>query len=623
MILAGILVLQKKAVCRAFHTGSRSSSPPSFGAVRPAASTFLPFFLFAGGGKSASINPDQCSTPRGVGGGGGDSTMKTRLFSTTATSSSVDKGDITQNDEPKEKSMYAELVQKLQSITHLERASAVLNYDQLVFMPQGDATSIERGAQMAALADIIHAKKTDKKLLELVEGSIQELKAEEDNTSDKNNYIYKARLLELERKSFVENERIPAKLASKAASLSASAYAAWVKARQANDFNAFAPVLEDCFQTAMDIATAKKRGSDTSDDEDKEDVDVYTQMLDEFEVDMAQSRIEEMFVEIQNALVPLLTKVLNSDHAPSTLPIQEKDKTFPLERQKVLSQRIVKAIGFNEELGRIDVSVHPFSTSFSPSDVRITSRFREDEWYQGLAGTIHEGGHAIYEQNLPHSSALSIDAALSMGTHESQSLFWERHVGLSRPFWNWATPLLHEAFDGYNYSAEQVYGAVNAVSQSLIRIEADELTYPLHVILRYNIEKDVVNGKLSVKDIPTLWNKDMQDLLQVNVPSDTKGCLQDVHWSGLAIGYFPTYLIGAVAAAQLAHYCRVDHPNMDDLMEQGKFGPIKQWLTQKVHAHGRRYKSLDALLEAQVGEALNPKYFIEYLTNKYTDLYQL
>ena len=421
------------------------------------------------------------------------------------------------------------------------------------------------------------------------------------------------RLLELERQKFLETQRVPAALVSKAAELSSSAYAAWIHARTAKDFTVFAPVLQDCFETSMAIHQAK-RGDDGDSDRS-----LYTQMLDQFETGMDPQRINDMFDEIQDALVPLIAKVLASQTPPSNKPLRG---TFDIDKQKQLNQKIVQQIGFKLETGRTDVSVHPFTTSFSPSDVRITSRFREDEWYQGLAGTIHEGGHAIYEQNL-ESSALSIDTALSMGTHESQSLFWERHIGLSKPFWKWATPMLQEAFVDFDHSAEQVHGAVNSVSKSLIRVEADELTYPLHVILRYNIERDVVEGKLAVKDIPERWNKGMKELLDIDVPSDDKGCLQDVHWSALAIGYFPTYLVGAVAAAQLDHYCRRDIPDMEVKIARGEFSEIQQWLTQKIHRHGRRYKSLDALLEAQLGEKLNPKYFVDYLTTKYSELYQI
>lgn len=227
----------------------------------------------------------------------------------------------------------------------------------------------------------------------------------------------------------------------------------------------------------------------------------------------------------------------------------------------------------------------------------------------------------MYEQNLGNSG-LSIDSALSMGVHESQSLFWERHVGLSKPFWRYATPILQESFgESFKYSPEELYGAVNAVSRSFIRVEADELTYPLHVILRYTIEKEVIEGKLNVSDIPYRWNGLVQDTLSVDVPSDSKGCLQDVHWSMLAFGYFPTYLLGAACAAQLAHFCHQDIPDMDEKISNGEFAEIKAWLTSKVHRHGSRYKSLDQLLTEQVGEPLNPQYFVKYLKDKYTKLY--
>ena len=491
---------------------------------------------------------------------------------------------------------YQQLLVKLKAITHLQRAQAVLNYDQLVFMPE--AASAERGAQLAALATILHEKTTDSALKDLMD----KVDMPDDPDAQK--------LLALERKAFVENERVPAELAARSAELSSSAYAAWVTARKENDFAGFADKLQECFDTAKEVAAAKRGDADMS---------IYTQMLDQFEVGMSQARIDAIFDEIQSALVPLIARVLASTHGPSTDPLSGQ---FPIDVQQKLNEDIVTALGFDTTHGRIDVSVHPFTTSFSPSDVRITSRFNDTEWYQGLAGSIHEGGHAMYEQNLG-SSALSIDSALSMGTHESQSLFWERHVGLSKPFWEWATPKLQEAFKDFGYSPEEVYGAVNHVSQSLIRVEADELTYPLHVILRYQIERDIVEGKMSVAELPERWNTQMKEMLQIEVPSDTEGCLQDVHWPSLAIGYFPTYLIGSATAAQLAHYCRKDIPDFDDRVRAGDFAAIKAWLTDKVHRHGKRYASLDELLEDQVGEKLNPAYFISYLTEKYSDLYQL
>jgi Zn-dependent M32 family carboxypeptidase len=331
------------------------------------------------------------------------------------------------------------------------------------------------------------------------------------------------RLIEIERKAFIENQRIPTGLAAKAASLQASAYSDWVSAKEKDDFSLFVPTLKECFDTAIALADAK-RGNDK-----KGTVTLYDQMLDEFEVGMPQSRIDDIFAQVQDKLVPLIARVLGPDATPPSAKALEG--TFDVTKQQELSEKLVRAIGFDSNKGRIDVSVHPFTSSMSSVDVRITSRFRDDEWYQGLAGTLHEGGHAIYEQNI-NPSALSIDSALSMGTHESQSLFWERHIGLSKPFWKFAMPYLKEAFPDQfaDVTDEEVYGSVNSVSQSLIRVEADELTYPLHVVLRYNIEKEVIAGRLDVADISDRWNQDMKKLLNVDVPSDAKGALQDVHW---------------------------------------------------------------------------------------------
>jgi Zn-dependent M32 family carboxypeptidase len=503
------------------------------------------------------------------------------------------------HDETTTKTAYEQLVAKLEAITHLSRASAVLSYDQQVFMPT--SASAERGAQLAALATVLHQQKTDPELLKLMDQV-------DITTLDR----YQKRLIELERKSFEENARVPTELAAQAAERASKAYQEWVEARKAKDFSMFETTLEQCFELSQKVAAAKKGDSDN----------LYDFMLDEFEMGMTKQRIDDLFRQVQETLVPFIEKVLDAkEKGPTTDALHGE---FDIQRQQDLSEKLVKAIGFNSDRGRIDVSVHPFTSSMSPSDVRITSRFRIDEWYQGLAGSLHEGGHAIYEQGLP-KSALNVDTALSMGTHESQSLFWERHVGLSKAFWNYATPIAHEALPQLSkYSSEELYGAINAVSdESLIRVEADELSYPLHVILRYNIEKDVIGGRLAVSDIPERWNSDMKRYLKVDVPSDDKGCLQDVHWAYMAFGYFPTYLIGAIASAQLFHYCSKDMPDISAQMERGEFTQIKDWLLKTVHQHGRQYTSLDELLEDQLGETLNPKYFLNYLIEKYSDLYKL
>ena len=502
---------------------------------------------------------------------------------------------------------YKDLIQKLKMVTQLRRAQAVVDYDRTVFMPQADECASERGAQLAALAEVIHEKATDAKVGLLIKEAMGDMEKE----VDVSRFVDERKVLELSHKAFVKNERISTELASRKAKLSSEAYATWTKARAASDFSMFEPYLQNCFDVAMEVATAQR---------DDESIPLYTQMLDDYETGMAAERIDDIFSEIKDALVPLISKVLQSSSPPS---VDALSGIFPVDKQQEMNEKIVTSIGFDKKYGRIDVSVHPFTTSFSPRDVRITSRFSEKEWYQGLAGSVHEAGHAMYEQNLG-SSGLSIDSALSMGVHESQSLFWERHVGLSKPYWKFTQPIVQEAFgDDFKYSSEELYGAVNAVSKSFIRVEADELTYPLHVILRYTIEKEVIKGNLKVKEVPARWNSLMDELLGVEVKDDAMGCLQDVHWSMLAFGYFPTYLLGAACAAQWAHFCKIDIPDFDEKVENGEFSEIKAWLVNKVHKHGSRYSSLDELLEAQVGEKLNPKYFIDYLTTKYTDLYKL
>jgi carboxypeptidase Taq len=592
----------------------------------------------------------------GSGAGGSRTTCTTSrsLSTSTTTAATVSEEDITTSPittattPSRLPSAYDQLVTKLEAIAHLRRASAVLSYDQQVFMPS--LASAERGAQLAALATVVHQQTTDPELLQLMD---QIMSATTTTTSISSTLDpSQRRLIELERKAFVENARVPTELAAHAAELSSRAYQVWTEARHARNFSLFESTLQECVNVSTQLAAAKRGDhTTTGTTEDLPPSPIYDFMLDEYESGMTKSRIDDLFQQVQDTLVPLRQKVLDKvaeaaasqnhhkddddgdDGTAARLPSTKALRgTFEIPRQQELSEQLVKAIGFNTEAGRIDVSVHPFTSSLSPSDVRITSRFRSDEWYQGLAASLHEAGHAMYEQGLPNkSSALSIDTALSMGTHESQSLFWERHVGLSKAFWKYATPIVQEKLPLLaNYSSQELYGAVNAVSdQSLIRVEADELSYPLHVILRYQIEKDVMDGTLQVADIPQRWNSDMKHYLNVDVPSEDKGCLQDVHWASMAFGYFPTYLIGAMAAAQLFHYCSKDmllDDDDDDIhahMERGEFQKLKEWLSQKVHRHGRRYASLDDLFEDQLGEPLNPQYFLDYLTEKYSDLYQL
>lgn len=305
---------------------------------------------------------------------------------------------------------YRDLLTRLRAVTQLRRVSSVLSYDQQVFMPHAPEAAAARGAQMAALAAVTHEKATEKIIRTLLDNADADLARFDGETTDE------GRILELTREDYEKNERIPPELEARKAELSARAHSVWVKARQDDDFKAFEPVLKECFDTAKEVADAQ-RG-------DNGGVPLYTQMLDDYERGMAAERIDAIFGQIQDALVPLLARVLASESKPSTDALKG---TFPVKAQEELSRKIVTTLGFDSDHGRIDVSVHPFTMSLSPADVRITSRFREDEWYQGLAGSVHEGGHAVYEQNLG-DSGLDIDSYLSMGV---RNLFVSLFVTIS------------------------------------------------------------------------------------------------------------------------------------------------------------------------------------------------
>lgn len=354
---------------------------------------------------------------------------------------------------------YARLCTRLRTITQLQRASAVLGWDQTVMMPQTDAAHAERGQQMAALAGVLHEKSTEPALSDLIE----EAEAE-GHGPEKRLVVAEAR------RQFDRELAIPAELAARSATLSAEAYSAWAAARDDADFPRFLPVLEQCFGVAREEALCRA---------DKLAIapPLYNACLDSFERGISSARLDEIFGELEAALRPLIARVLSSGSAPSDAPLKGRHSS---EVQMELNREVAQAVGFPiEEGSRLDLSVHPFSTSFSNADVRITTRVTEDAWQHALGGTLHEAGHSMYEMGLG-SSGLPTDNALSMGVHESQSLLWERHVGQSRAFFSWCGPRVRERL-GIAHSDEELYGAVNRVEASLIRVEADELTCPSSV----------------------------------------------------------------------------------------------------------------------------------------------
>eukprot|EP00466_Bigelowiella_natans_P004101 jgi/Bigna1/57304/fgenesh1_pm.9_\ len=357
------------------------------------------------------------------------------------------------------------------------------------------------------------------------------------------------------------------------AELEAESFNAWVQARKDDDFNGFEPKLKEMFQLK------KERG-------------------------MPSTRLDDIFGELKKDLVPLVKSVI--DAGDMKLPAALTDAAWPVDTQAELCLEIAKDLGFDTERGRFDVSVHPFTGGVGPSDVRITTRYNEKNWMEGIGGTIHEVGHALYEQGRSQlQQDLPVSRALSMGVHESQSLLWERMVFK-------------------DVDAMEFYRAVNRVQPGLIRTEADELTYPLHIMLRYGLEKAMLEGETTVAELPSKWNAEMKESLDIDVPSNAMGCLQDVHWSVGAIGYFPSYSLGAMMAAQFYEAAKKAIPDLEEQIAKGNFSPLKTWLNENVNPHvGSLDESPDELLTVVTGKPLDTAIYMKYLREKYSELYSL
>jgi carboxypeptidase Taq len=318
----------------------------------------------------------------------------------------------------------------------------------------------------------------------------------------------------------------------------------------------------------------------------------------------------------------LVKKIADSPNKPKT---EFLFKTFKKEYQRALSLEILAKMGYNFDAGRLDETVHPFATGLNPGDVRVTTNYDEQDFRTAVFGTIHEGGHALYEQNISKDLiGTPLCTGTSMGIHESQSLFYENIVGRSLSFWKSNYELLKTYATGQfdNVTIEEFYRGINESKPSLIRIEADELTYPLHIIIRYEIEKGLFNGEIEVKDLPQVWNHLYQQYLGITPENDAKGVLQDVHWAGGSFGYFPSYALGYMYAAQFKNKMLEDLPNFDQLLEEGNLQPIKEWLNKKIHQYGKQKKPLE-ILQDVTGEGLNAQYLTDYLYEKYGKVYQI
>lgn len=413
------------------------------------------------------------------------------------------------------------------------------------------------------------------------------------------------------KQDYDQNKKIPANEYKEYVILQAKSESIWEEAKAKSDFALFQPYLEKLVETT-------KRFINYWGFEGNK----YNTLLDMYEPGITVEVLDQVFGDLREKIIPLVQKISESKNKPVTSFLFEH---FPKENQRQFSLDILDQMGYNFNAGRLDETVHPFATGLNPGDVRVTTKYDESDFRTAVFGTIHEGGHALYEQNLSTELiGTPLCDGTSMGIHESQSLFYENFVGRHPSFWKKNYELLKSysngQFDGVDL--DDFYRAINESKPSLIRIEADELTYPLHIIIRYEIEKGLFNDEIEVKDLPEIWNQKYEQYLGVKPDHDGQGVLQDVHWSGGSFGYFPSYALGYMYAAQLKNAMLKDLPQFDELLEQGNLLPIKEWFIDKVHQYGKLKKPLE-ILQDVTGEGLNAQYLVDYLYEKYSNVYRL
>lgn len=420
------------------------------------------------------------------------------------------------------------------------------------------------------------------------------------------------RSVEEARKQYDLSKKIPADEYKEFVILQSKAESIWETAKDTDDFSLFQPYLEKMVATTKKMIGywGEKNGSP------------YNTLLDQYEPGMTTEILDEVFGQLRNRIIPLVQKIAESTNKPNTDFLYRQ---FPKEAQESFSDKILEQLGYDFDAGRLDETVHPFMIGINRQDVRITTKYDEKDFRTAVFGTIHECGHALYEQNIGEElGGTLVETGASMGIHESQSLFFENFVGRSEKFWEKNYELL-KMFSPEQFgqvSQEDFIRAINESKPSLIRIEADELTYALHIMIRYELEKGLFNGDLEVKDLPQLWNDKYEEYLGIRPTADAEGVLQDVHWAGASFGYFPSYALGYMYAAQFKNAMLKDLPNYDELLAAGDIAPIRSWLTEKVHKHGSMKKPLEILKEA-TGEGLNAEHLAKYLEDKYSKVYQL
>jgi carboxypeptidase Taq len=499
-------------------------------------------------------------------------------------------------------SKLAELKSRLGEIADLGSAGALLEWDQATYMPPGGA--LARARQGALLRKCAHERSIDPALGRLIDELIPHADGLPDDADD-------AALIRVARRDFEKAIRVPPEHVARVNALGSASYDAWTRARPANDFAAMRPFLEQALELSRSYADFFAPYDHVADP-----------LIDEFDEGMTAASVRALFAELEAALVPLVRAICEQAPADDSC----LHGSFGEKAQLDLSLRAAEAIGYDLGRGRLDTTHHPFCTKFALGDVRITTRVREHDVTDALFSTMHEAGHALYEQGVAAAfEGTPLGRGTSAGVHESQSRLWENVVGRSRGFCHYFYPVLQQSFPGElaRVELDAFYRAINKVARSLIRTDADEVTYNLHVMLRFELELAMLEGRLRVADLPEAWREGMRERLGIATADDRDGCLQDVHWyMGVIGGVFQGYTIGNILAAQCYDAALSAHPEIPGEIERGSFATLRRWLTKNVYRYGRKYQP-NELIERATGTPLRTEPYLAYLHTKYGELYRL
>ncbi len=490
----------------------------------------------------------------------------------------------------------------LGEILDLDHASAVLGWDQQTYMPPGGAEA--RAQQLSTLSRLSHDKFVCDEFGAALEAAKSEVAGQPIEDDD-------AALVRRTARDFEKQRRVPSAWVSEFSLQTGRAHPIWEKARAEADFAQFKPALETIVRLKRDYAEFFRPYEH-----------IYDPLIDDFEPGMLTRQVKAVFDVLRPQQVELVRATKEHGRPVSDAPVRQ---AFDVEKQRLFGVEVVTKLGYDFKRGRLDKAVHPFTTSFSLDDVRITTRYDPNFFNDALFSTIHECGHGLYEQGIASGlERTSLATGTSMAIHELQSRMWENFVGRSRPFWVAFYPRLQEVFPEALGKVKLIdfYRAVNKVEPSLIRVDADEATYNLHIMLRFELELELMGGTLAVEDLPEAWNTRMRDYLGITPPDNAKGVLQDVHWSFGGFGYFPTYAMGNLVAAQLWEQINKDISDLSAQIERAEFGGLLGWLRENVHRHGARYYPME-LLQRVTGQGLTPEPYLRYLRAKFGEVYEL